>query len=448
MRFAQAVAAALTTAGLLAAAPVANAAPTLDPAAGFALSATPGHIAPGPDGNVWFTLPGGAGKEFGRIAPDGTITEFDTAVPHAFTDVASGPSVAGGAHDRIWFAYSGGVYVHDPVSGTGTDHSIPTIGAARGITADADGNIWVVEADGLVKVAPDGTKIDDVPVAGSGGRGIALGSDGRVWWADFGGAAIRATSTAAPYPTATFATGDGPQEIAAGPAGQLGFSNPANQIGRVSTDGTPQQTPDAGTDPFGVAYGADGAYWYAQFATQTIGRLTTDGQYTKPITLPAGSGPRHIAAGPGNTLWVTAETSAKIYRITGVEPPAPEDGGGNGGDGGGDAGDAGGNPGGAIADTIAPVVSGAKVNARRRKLSVRLSEAATVRVVVQQKRARRNGKRYWKSVRKLPAAQREAGRNGFALGKKRFTRGAYRIVLTAKDAAGNSARRTVGFRVR
>ena len=56
------------------------------------------------------------------------------------------------------------------------------------IARDAEGDLWVVDdADGLVEVAPDGNKKQDVGVAGSSGRDIAAGSDGRVWWADFGG---------------------------------------------------------------------------------------------------------------------------------------------------------------------------------------------------------------------------------------------------------------------
>ena len=53
-----------------------------------------------------------------------------------------------------------------------------------------------------------------------------------------------------------------------------------------------------------------------------MARLTPGGGYTTPIALPAGSGPRRIAAGADNTLWVTLETSKQIARITGVDPAA------------------------------------------------------------------------------------------------------------------------------
>jgi virginiamycin B lyase len=435
----------VATAGVAAAlAPAALAAPALDPVA-YSPSATPRFIVPGPDGNVWFTLPGGAQKEFGKIAPDGTITEYDIPGDPIPGGIASAPSAVGQAHDRIWIAYINGVYIFDPATSTGTAHTILTLDTvAGGLTADADGNVWAKEANGgdLVKVAPDGTKIADVPTTGMNGRGAALGSDGRIWWSDTNGRAIHATSTAAPYTTTPYPVGGGvgPQGIVAGPAGQLGFGNPGNELGTITTAGAANQVTDTGSDVFGISYAADGAYWVTLFAANKIGRLTPDGQYTKPIDLPAASGPRYIAAGPGNTVWVTAETDGKIYRITGVEPPpppAPPAGGG---------GDNAAVP--PPPDTTAPGVAGAKVNARTRKLSLQLSEAATLRGVVQHKRARRNGKRYWKSVRNLESAQHDAGRTSVSLGKRRLARGSYRIKLTATDAAGNVARKTVSFRVR
>ncbi len=39
--------------------------------------------------------------------------------------------------------------------------------------------------------------------------------------------------------------------------------------------------------------------------------------------MPAGSGPRQIAPGPGQTLWVTLETTQKLLRVADVAPPPP-----------------------------------------------------------------------------------------------------------------------------
>lgn len=89
----------------------------------------------------------------------------------------------------------------------------------------------------------------------------------------------------------------------------------------------------------------------------------------------------------------------------------------------------------AAADTTAPVLSAAKVRVRKRRatLSYRLSEAATVKVLIQRRAGRR-----WRKVRTISIAA-PAGASRRTLG--RVPRGKVRFVLTAADAAGNAAAR-------
>lgn len=417
----------------------APAAPALD--GSFTPTGKPGHIARGPDGSVWFAMSGSsAGKELGRIAPDGTISEYDTPNDLAVVDLASGPSTAGGPHDRIWLTQEGAVTRWDPAAGTGTAHTIATLAGPRDIHAGADGNMWAVAVDRVVQIGPDGAKLGDFLVGQVSGRGITRGSDDRMYLADFGNQAVQAFTTANPNAPQKIDTAVAPQEIEAGPAGQLGVSLPGSEMVRVSTAGAVEKTTDAGTDPFGVAYGNDGAYWFAQFATNTLGRLAPDGQYSRAITLPAGTGPRYIAAGANDTLWVTGETDGKIHRVTGVSaaPPPPPP------------------------DTTPPELSGAKVSVRKNRLTLTLSEPATVSIRIDVKRnGRRSGTkcrplkkgqrtkkpcRYWKRVR-VVAATGSTGVNRIALGKK-LKPGAHRAVVTATDAAGNAGGPAVaGFRV-
>src|SRR3954471_575689 len=92
---------------LLAAAP-AHAAPVVENS--FTVSGMPGEIAAGPDGNVWVTLSGSSdSKELARTPPAGTVKEFDSPSGQAITDLAPGPSAAGGPVNRLWGAYNGGV---------------------------------------------------------------------------------------------------------------------------------------------------------------------------------------------------------------------------------------------------------------------------------------------------------------------------------------------------
>ncbi len=57
--------------------------------------ALPWDIAPGPDGNMWFTTL--AGRIIGKITPNGTITEYPVPGEYGIAGIAWGPS------DRMWF---------------------------------------------------------------------------------------------------------------------------------------------------------------------------------------------------------------------------------------------------------------------------------------------------------------------------------------------------------
>jgi hypothetical protein len=198
-------------------------------------------------------------------------------------------------------------------------------------------------------------------------------------------------------------------------------------VGRVTTAGAVTPTPAPATDSTGVARGGDGAYWFAQFTAHKLGRLTPQGGYAQPISFPLGSGPRHIAAGSGNTLWVGLETANKVARVTGVTPPTPGTGSGGAAAGGAGA------PAGAPRDTVAPALRRLRVDSRRRRLSVRVSEPARLRLQIERRRGGR-----WVRVRSLTRRARR-GANRVSLGR-RLRRGRYRLSVVAVDAAGNRSK--------
>jgi streptogramin lyase len=298
-------------------APGVAAAPTLD--GQFDLSGKPERLALGPDGNIWVTL-SGSNNEVARVAPDGTVTEFDVA------NLANAFGIAAGPDDRLWVTRANKVARFFPANPGGAEEfQVNDLADPRGITTGPDDNLWAGSNQYALRIPFDDptnyTAFQALP--GGGARGIAAGPD-LLWIADFAGERIVSVTTAG-APT-NFNVGGGPQEVAAGPGTQIAYSNPGSDpqtIGRISPGGQALTTPTPGADPFGVAFGSDGAYWFAQFATDNLGRLTANGAYTTPVSFPAGSGPRYIARGQGNTLWVGLETSERVARITGVDPPAP-----------------------------------------------------------------------------------------------------------------------------
>lgn len=290
----------------------------------FPTTGTPGRMLLGPDRNVWFGLAGSTdSKELGRITTDGTVTEFDTPNDQQVVGLAVGPASLGGPGNRIWMAQSGAVVRWNPSTATGDVFTVAALAGPRGITADRDGYIWVVDdADGLIRLDPaTGAVLDEVNVPGSGGRGIALGGDEALWWADFGQGTVNRTSASAPFTTTSVAVGGGPQEVVAGPGGQIGYTNQGafpHEVGRIFPSAAFKALEVPDTDPFGITLGSDRNYWIANFLSGDLGRLTPAGSYSSPVEFPPNSGPRFVTPGRPGSLWVSLETTGQIARITGV----------------------------------------------------------------------------------------------------------------------------------
>jgi virginiamycin B lyase len=74
--------------------------------------------------------------------------------------------------------------------------------------------------------------------------------------------------------------------------------------------------PTANSGALGIAAGPDGALWFAEYAGNKIGRITTSGDFTEYALPNANSGPWWIAAGPDGALWFTESTGNRIGHIS------------------------------------------------------------------------------------------------------------------------------------
>ena len=277
------------------------------------------EIVQGPDGNMWVTRESANGVA--RIEPDGTVTPFPLA------NTAFGITV--GPDDNLWVSTTIGVTripTEDPSQAEA--FSLSGFANGRGITTGPDGKLWVAGEDDLASFTtadPEGSA-DLNPIAGMSARGMDTGTDGLLWIADGSGRILSAT--AADTPTVTeYDVGGGPQDVGAGPGGQVAYANPLTDpqtVGLISPGGDPEPVELEATDPFGVVFGQDGAYWIPRAQGKDLLRLTTAGAFT---TLPGfpdagGVGPRKVATGPGSTLWVTLDTPEQVARVTGVKAAA------------------------------------------------------------------------------------------------------------------------------
>ncbi len=276
-------------------------------------------IVAGPDGNLWLTLANLAGNNVARISPAGEVTEFELGL-----SAASG--IAVGPEGRLWVTAAETVASFAPLAPTVVAKTpINQIKDVSPIVAGPDGNMWVATKGEVLKFPPTtpAAKTDflvpelspkDIDTAGS----VIVVADGNA------GQKRIATFTTAGKET-DFPIGNASQGVAGGPGGQFAYSSPdAKEAGLVTPPNPPKVTEVDG-DPFGVALGSDGAYWFARSAKGGVARLTTSGEVTFLGGLPAKYFPRQITAGPNNTLWLTMEIPGEniyaVARISGLEPP-------------------------------------------------------------------------------------------------------------------------------
>jgi streptogramin lyase len=273
----------------------------------------------GPDGNMWVTLGGGAGNDVAKITPDGVVTEYkiEAVTPRG---IAAGPA------GRLWVARDNGLVSFDPANPTGTKQvfNVPQIGTSPSIVLGPDGNLWTAGENKLAKIPPANPVAGavEVPVPGLqtpkdvdvAGSLIVVAAFQHVFAVTTAGAVVGDQKV-----------GGQSQGVSGNPNGQYAFTQPVTppkEIGLLSPTAAPIVRSAEGTDPFGIALGADGAYWSPEFISDGLTRIAADGTVSSLAGFAKNSAPRQIAAGPGNTLWVTLEMTKKVGRVSGLEPPA------------------------------------------------------------------------------------------------------------------------------
>jgi streptogramin lyase len=218
----------------------------------------PAYIAPGPDGNLWFT------------------DTFNSQVVKVTT------------------------------SGAATAYRVPGgCCGLLGIVAGPDGNLWLANAsvNNVDKVTTSGALTEyPIPTAGSVPYGIAVGPDGNLWFTEYSGNKVAKVTTSGLFTEFAIPTANsGPLGIAAGPDGNLWFTEEfANQVAKVTTAGavTEYPVPTANSQPFGIAAGPDGNLWFTEQDGNKVAKVISGA--AAPSTWVAG------VAGTDGGLWTLA----------------------------------------------------------------------------------------------------------------------------------------------
>jgi streptogramin lyase len=208
-------------------------------------------------------------------------------------------------------------------SGQGVnEYPIGSAALPEGIALGSDGNLWFAESTGRIgKMTPSGTVTEfSTPTVGSAPQDVTAGPDGNLWFTETSGNRIGRITTAGvitEFPVLTASSG--PYGIAAGPDGALWFTeSQASRVGRIATDGTVTEfpLPTANSMPHFIASGSDGNLWITEYSTDKIARVTTGGAVTEFPIATANASPEGIAAGADGNLWFVENSGHKIGRIS------------------------------------------------------------------------------------------------------------------------------------
>ncbi len=284
-------------------------------------------IVQGPDGNIWVTLSDGE-KDVAKITPTGAIEEFDLG---AGIERPAGIVVAGG---KLWVpTKANGIASFLPTEPTKVkEFTIPGLNSEAALGLGPDGDIWAAVSEKVFRFSPATPEtFKEISVPGLAPKDVdAAGSLVAIADANQEKSRIVTFTTGATPTEKDFAINGGSQGVAGSPTGQIGFSEQVPKTGAAEEVGviTPPNPPlsvKQPDDPFGAAYGADGAFWIVRAGlNHGLARLTATGELSLLSGFPAEATPRQITAGPNGTLWVTEERVLKsgvIVHVSGVEPP-------------------------------------------------------------------------------------------------------------------------------
>jgi streptogramin lyase len=195
----------------------------------------------GPDGNLWLAAPGGLIR-----IEDGPLLGVKS-----FAVAGLSPKDMDVAGSRLVIADAGAQRI---LTATAEDPprivELPLSGAPQGVAGAPSGTSAFSMPPGQLGLLtlPGSPRFTES--AGSGPFGVALGSDGVFWFAQFARDSVTglAADGRVVNLAAGFAKGSGPRQIAAGPDGTLWVTlQTSNEIGRVS--GLEPLPPPSSTDP-------------------------------------------------------------------------------------------------------------------------------------------------------------------------------------------------------
>ncbi len=269
-------------------------------------------------GDQGFTLPGNThsstatGSFAGSNFDDRSATGYSSLTPRAITSACK--QRHGVRTLTLAGAMTVGVGIVSPAS----------------ITAGPDGALWVSDVFGNDRITTSGAISNYTDPSVLLASSITTGPDGALWFTNLlggtnnlgdmvvSGGSIDCLSTSGVLTSFSDPSISFPEGITTGPDGALWFTNSgSNSIGRITTSGliTNYSDPSVDASPTSITTGPDGALWFTNSSSNSIGRITASGAVTIYTSLSINS-PNGITAGPDGALWFTNDGDDSIGRIT------------------------------------------------------------------------------------------------------------------------------------
>ncbi len=248
----------------------------------------PTDITVGPDESLWFTESGAAAIGKVSVLPNNQTTLSQFPLPSGSPNPLG---IAPGSDGNLWFTVGSQIDRMD-TNGNITG-SFGVSSQASEITADPDGNLWFTEPSGLIgRITTGGAVTEFGARAGSLLTGITPGPDGNLWFTEAGANRIgRITTGGAVTEFAVPTAGSSPTGITMGPDGNLWFTELAtNKLGRITPDGSITEFPlpqgNTAVGPSGITAGPDGNLWLTW--NGGVGQLSLLSASATPVTVAAG----------------------------------------------------------------------------------------------------------------------------------------------------------------
>ena len=287
--------------------------------------------------NPFEIVAGPAGDRNMYVTDTGSSHIYRVSLQGAITPVATTPAITNGTQSivigpgsMIWFGQVD-TFI-DSITTGGTLTQFPTSHAVGGqtILAGSDGSMWFTEfgSNFIGHVPLTGAAVEFSTPAGSNPFGLAFASDGSLWASVRGPdqliqMTVSGGSLTNPKPILLTA-GSQPGWIIPGPGGNLWFTELAgNRLGYVTASGTLTEAAivrSAPSGPYGLAYdAAHNILWFTEFDGNKIGRVTLSGGTVTAVDdfqIPTlNSLPLSIAIDPDGNVWFTEPGAKQIGRF-------------------------------------------------------------------------------------------------------------------------------------